>query len=1688
MHHYITRLAVIALLLGGAVFGIVQNRNVLTERLATISGTVSDGFNNLTAAVLTKRSALVAPEKPELSETANGLRRFVVVPLRYTDTDSTELKSTEEWRAEFEDLALYYRDASQNKLQLQFEVLAPVAVPSAYTYNNTIALMGRYGAVSTALHEKGFAPTDYDGIVFISEASPNQHIGAYHQILGSLSSSQQYSKYENVRGYFETARLYEGNDSVSTTWKGILDVYSSKTGIQNREEWLRSLRKEMGVAIGFGGVIGHNFGDILGTGPSYADLGAYFKYLAGWISAPTLITTAGEYSTDSSDPRANPKWYTFSVAQGKSFSPFLERPVVSPFGFPLHFLEGDEVGRTTKIMDDKYKRLWPDEGCNVVNTEEKRWFVKDIDNGMFRVGGDDKFNDECATVKILDVSTSPHILRVGQPATITVRIQNIGKEVEEGVGVWMALAFEYPQIDGYGLRLAPGEQKDVTITWTPLLPGLYDVEYGASSDNHAEDAYKGFLVVADVGGGLFPRKATEKHTVSFRAADGQAIEGKIIFRETSAVTSNHSVISDALIPSDPYVYIKGTRLAVESVTLNDGDEFDSFGGDCIGAPTSCALVMDSDKVLVIKKKDCPSSPSSASSRALRVGESGQCEANATITKSGTGSGKIRLTKTEPQGGGVVVCDDCSGEYSFPKGTIIDARATALAGSDFAAWSGGFCIPDSADKFHCQGTIGDDAVTISAEFAPASKDFTFTHLGDVRGVTAFRYRLPSGEEKTFSCTHNTCDSKPAQLPEGTTLRAEMREYINPNGNEKTMPYGWGGACAGVVQTSACEKTVGKDGITITSNHKIQYRISIGRADTNGDVWVNSQDESEGRAICRDNTSCPPGSYKDIWIWQDKEIRVSASGEEGYRFASWTRDCQTASPGYCTFRNRAATVQASFSEFRYAFRVSKDCNPYSTGRLIDGYYCGTSEQSIYVNGVFKQLCNEGCMISAPESIRGGTDTWRVERIPLDGSFLTNIRCVASGGYFCSFTEKETGGYTISVFDQDHNNAYERITSLDLVYSYRADYDVEPRLSRVGNLRVGGPTFYDIQINTAPGKVPNTQTEGVKNPQATIQQSKQIASLSSVFSKLFSPFTKPLFSRITGSAPQRASLTSGGADLVAVDAIINPSLVTPNKSHSITAFVANNGDAAYGDYFGTSLRITRDGAPADEYPFERYRYTASLASGGVEEIAWPYVWAPTTEGTYTASLCVDRFRSVTDVNPANDCLTPFTVTVGSATAILRTGPAKVNEGAVIKNINPAQDMSGVSKQRNYGNVLIGSAVSLRAVPDAGFQFTGWSGDDALKCRYPNGDRTTCMFTMTAETKIFADFIAVPDGLLGDVNNDNRLTAADALAILKSAVGQTVSLPNMNRADVDCNGKVQAKDALVVLKASVGSIPTPLVCAAADAATTGNITFTKVGDGTGAVAPLTPVQRANDTELAFTAAPATGSSFAGWEGDCTGTGECRVTVNGFKNATIRARFTTGSVTPPPVPPTTPPPVTPPPPPTGDAPDLVTLGDRDLRTSPAKPTANRALSVLAKIQNQGKAQSRSFTASLRIDQDNNGTWDFADVERILPLKVNQYKALKFKKAYTPPTTGTYKIEVCVDDGALSDAEAIPSPIPNYTAGPTAESSESNNCQSMTVDVLPEKGRAASAAGALAALTLLVGVPVGIAYLARARMRITTTV
>jgi uncharacterized repeat protein (TIGR02543 family) len=209
-------------------------------------------------------------------------------------------------------------------------------------------------------------------------------------------------------------------------------------------------------------------------------------------------------------------------------------------------------------------------------------------------------------------------------------------------------------------------------------------------------------------------------------------------------------------------------------------------------------------------------------------------------------------------------------------------------------------------------------------------------------------------------------------------------------------------------------------------------------------------------------------------------------------------------------------------------------------------------------------------------------------------------------------------------------------------------------------------------------------------------------------------------------------------------------------------------------------------------------------------------------------------------------------------------------------------------------GTQVTLTAAPAAGSTFGGWGGACA-------GTAVTCTVTVSAATAVTATFGEVPP---------------PTLTVVVSGTGQgtVTSTPSGIQCPGDCAESFAAGTSVtLVATPAAGSVFTGWsggvcsgtgVCALPLAASVSltavfspepppRLSVGLLGNGTGTVTSSPagincPGDCAESfsagTTVTLSAAPAAGSTFAGWAGACSGTGGCTVTVAGAQS--VSARF----------------------------------------------------------------------------------------------------------------------------------------------------------------------------------------------------------
>ena len=206
--------------------------------------------------------------------------------------------------------------------------------------------------------------------------------------------------------------------------------------------------------------------------------------------------------------------------------------------------------------------------------------------------------------------------------------------------------------------------------------------------------------------------------------------------------------------------------------------------------------------------------------------------------------------------------------------------------------------------------------------------------------------------------------------------------------------------------------------------------------------------------------------------------------------------------------------------------------------------------------------------------------------------------------------------------------------------------------------------------------------------------------------------------------------------------------------------------------------------------------------------------------------------------------------------------------------------------------TVVNLTATPDTGSTFAGWGG----ACSGTGG----CSVTMDAAKSVSANFTANPGPFTltvaksgtgtGTVTSTPSGISCGATCSASFANGTVVSLtaaPDSGSTFAGWSGACSGTGACSVTMDAAKSVSANFT------ANPGPFTLTvaKTGTGTGTVASspagiscgtTCSASFASGTVVSLTAAPDSGSTFAGWGGACSGTGACSVTMDAAKSVSV--------------------------------------------------------------------------------------------------------------------------------------------------------------------------------------------------------------
>ncbi len=272
------------------------------------------------------------------------------------------------------------------------------------------------------------------------------------------------------------------------------------------------------------------------------------------------------------------------------------------------------------------------------------------------------------------------------------------------------------------------------------------------------------------------------------------------------------------------------------------------------------------------------------------------------------------------------------------------------------------------------------------------------------------------------------------------------------------------------------------------------------------------------------------------------------------------------------------------------------------------------------------------------------------------------------------------------------------------------------------------------------------------------------------------------------------------------------------------------------------------------------------------------------------------VTDRGDPDNCTGGLPACTSSLTSTTQTISIDVLAGTYTLDVTPAGDGSGTVTSLPAGidcgltcsaPYSAGSSVTLTASPDAGSLFSGWSGDCS-----GSGD---CILTMDGDHSVTATF-SLPTYTL-DVTpaGDGSGTVTSLPAGIDC--GLTCSAPYSAGSSVTLTASPDAGSLFSGWSGDCSGSGDCILTMDGDHSVTATFSLptytldvTPAGDGSGTVTSLPAgidcgltcsAPYSAGSSVTLTASPNAGSLFSGWSGDCSGSGDCILTMDGDHSVT---------------------------------------------------------------------------------------------------------------------------------------------------------------------------------------------------------------
>jgi hypothetical protein len=820
----------------------------------------------------------------------------------------------------------------------------------------------------------------------------------------------------------------------------------------------------------------------------------------------------------------------------------------------------------------------------------------------------------------------------------------------------------------------------------------------------------------------------------------------------------------------------------------------------------------------------------------------------TVSKVGAGDGTVTSSPA-----GIDCGATCAAAYDA--GTVVTVTAVPAVGSTFTGWSGGGCSGTGP----CAVTVT-AATTVTADFALVPYTLMVTKAGTGSGTVT---SSPAGISCGTDCTESYLNGTLVTLTAAASTGSTFTEWS-------------GGGCSG---TTPCVVAMSA-AMTVTATFTLNtYALTVTKAGTGSGTVTSSPAGISCDATC------------SATFGHGTPVTLTPAAATGSTFAGWSGG-GCSGTGTCTVTMAAATtVTATFTLNTYALTVTKaGTGAGAVTSVPAGINCGSTCSASFAHGTPVVLTATPTTGSVFTGWSGGGCT---------GTGTCTVTMTAAATVTATFT---LNTYTLSVTKAGAGSG--------TVTSTPAGINCDPTCSAT----FGHGTLVTLTAAPAAGSVFGGWSGG-----GCIGTGSCVVTVTTATTVTASFALAPYALTVTkmGNGSGTVTSTPPGIDCGTdcTEPYTNGTMVTltavPAASSTFTGWT---GAGCSGT--GTcTVTVTAAISVTATFTLRRYTLTTALAGTGLGTV----VSSPA--GISCGTDCSEDYDHGTAVTLTATPVTGSTftgwsgggcsgtgtcaVTVTAASAVTATFTLNTYPLSVIKAGTGAGTVTSVPAGINCGTDCSevyshGTTVTLTATPTTGSTFAGWSGGGC------SGTGSTCTVTMTAATSVMATFTL----------NTYALTVTKA----GTGSGTVTSSPVGISCGADCS-EVYGHGTVVTLTAAsaadstftgwsgggcsgTGTCMVTLTAAttvtAAYALNTYALTVAKsgTGAGTGTSSPAGINCGADCTEsythgtsVTLTAAPATGSVFAGWSGGgCSGTGACTVLMIAATNVT--ASFTLNTYT----------------------------------------------------------------------------------------------------------------------------------------------------------------------------------------------------